>query len=60
MKRVFIVENEYTIAIYYEIIIKELGYEVVGIAHSGKEAIRLVDEIRPEVVFMDINMEQIY
>ena len=30
--------------------------QVVGEAHDGAEAVRLVDELQPQVVVMDINM----
>ena len=32
------------------------GFELVGEATSGEEAIELVDKLRPDVVLMDINM----
>ena len=34
----------------------ETDIEVVGAARSGKEAIQLVPETRPDVILMDINM----
>ena len=33
-------------------------FELAGEASSGHEAIELVDELRPELVLMDINMPQ--
>jgi two-component system, NarL family, invasion response regulator UvrY len=35
------------------------GFEVVGEASSGEEAIDKVDELSPQLVLMDINMEGI-
>ena len=35
------------------------GFEVVGQAQSGREAIDLRDEVRPDVVVMDYRMEDI-
>jgi YesN/AraC family two-component response regulator len=35
---------------------KELGLEVVGEASSGIEAINSIDDIRPDIVFVDIRM----
>jgi DNA-binding NarL/FixJ family response regulator len=32
------------------------GFEVVGEAENGKEAVDMVDELQPDVVLMDINM----
>lgn len=34
----------------------EADIEVVGTARSGKEAIQLADELKPDVILMDINM----
>ena len=34
----------------------EADVEVVGAARSGKEAVQLTDELKPDVVLMDINM----
>ncbi len=35
------------------------GFAVVGEAESGLDAIALVDEVKPDLVLMDINMEGI-
>ena len=35
------------------------GFEVVGEARSGEEAVSLVEELAPELVLMDINMDGI-
>lgn len=34
----------------------EADIEVVGTARSGKEAVQLADELKPDVILMDINM----
>jgi pilus assembly protein CpaE len=34
----------------------EADIEVIGTARSGKEAVQLADELRPDVILMDINM----
>ena len=37
----------------------QLDMEVVGIAANGREAIRLVEEVEPDVVVMDISMPEL-
>ncbi|WP_261304192.1 response regulator transcription factor [Paenibacillus andongensis] len=58
MYKVFIVDDE-------ELVIKSLkasvdwkgcGYEVVGYAQSGEEAVEAVKQVQPDVVFSDIRM----
>jgi len=34
----------------------EADIEVVGAARSGREAVQLSDELKPDVILMDINM----
>jgi two-component system, NarL family, response regulator NreC len=37
----------------------QLDMEVVGIASNGREAIRLVDEVKPDVAVLDISMPEL-
>ena len=37
----------------------ESDFEIVGEACNGREAIKLVEQLRPDVVIMDINMPEI-
>jgi DNA-binding NarL/FixJ family response regulator len=39
-----------------EILGQAEGFEVVAIAGSGEEALRLVDELRPDLVIMDVQL----
>jgi len=55
--RVLIVEDEAVVADDLEYQLLQLGYEVVGVAASGREAIALADQNRPEVVLMDIQLQ---
>jgi CheY-like chemotaxis protein len=55
--RILIVEDEQIVAADLESKLNRLGYEVVGIAASGEEAIALAEELRPELVFMDVRLQ---
>jgi len=58
MYRVMIVDDESTIRNLLKMTIKweQLGFEIVGEASSGIEAINIIDEITPNVMFVDIRM----
>jgi two-component system chemotaxis response regulator CheY len=58
MVKVFIVEDEPHIQFLYKNIINILGYEVVGTASNGQEAIDLYKSfsIQPDLILMDHRM----
>lgn len=37
-------------------IVEENGYEVVGYAKNGEEGVRMYDELKPDIVILDIIM----
>ncbi|MBI5446104.1 MAG: response regulator [Deltaproteobacteria bacterium] len=51
---VLIVEDESIVATDLERQLRRLGYDVVGTAASGQEAIELADQLEPQIVLMDI------
>ena len=55
--RLLVVEDEAILAMNIENKVLQLGYQVTGVTDSGSEAIRLVDEIRPDLVLMDIKLK---
>ena len=55
-KRIFIVEDQRLIAADLENTLSKLGYQIVGTAATGEEAIRRTDETRPDLVLMDIRL----
>ncbi len=57
-KRIFIVDDDLTTASVMKLYISDFGYEVVGIANDGKEAINQVRSLAPDLVLMDINLGQ--
>jgi PAS domain S-box-containing protein len=56
-KNVLIVDDDLIIANLIEMRLKKLGYNVVGITGSGKEAISLAASSNPDVIIMDINIK---
>jgi two-component system, response regulator PdtaR len=54
--RVVIAEDEAIIRLDLKEILQSAGYDVVGEAARGDEAIALVDEHRPDLVILDIKM----
>jgi signal transduction histidine kinase len=51
-----IVEDEMIVAMDIQASLENFGYEVVGIASSGEEAIDKFNEQRPDIVLMDIKL----
>lgn len=54
--RVLIVEDEYFLALENEAVLHAAGYEVVGTAATGADAVLLAREKRPDIVLMDIRL----
>lgn len=51
-----IVENELVVALALALAIEETGVEVLGIFTLGEDAVRKVEELRPDVVIMDVRL----
>lgn len=56
-EQIFIVEDERIVAEDLKRILERLGYQVVGSAASGDEAIKKVDAAKPHLVLMDIRIQ---
>jgi two-component SAPR family response regulator len=54
--RILIVEDEFILAKDLGRALKNLGCEIVGRASSAEEAIRIVEESKPDLVLMDIEL----
>ena len=57
--RVMIAEDNELIALTLEEQLKNLGYDVVGVAHTGSEAVRMCTRLQPDIVLMDIQMPEL-
>ena len=55
--RILIVEDEYIVAADLEMKLMRMGYQVIGSAVTGEEAVALADEHRPDIVLMDIQLQ---
>jgi CheY-like chemotaxis protein len=55
--KILIVEDEMIIAADLERKLNTMGHQVVATAGSGDEAIRFAEDLRPELVFMDIQLQ---
>ncbi|MAL18245.1 MAG: response regulator [Balneola sp.] len=56
MTRVMIIEDDPLLSIVEEKLVIKLGYEVVGKAKSGEEALQKVKEYNPSILLMDIQL----
>jgi AmiR/NasT family two-component response regulator len=54
--RIFIADDESIIRIDLREMLTEMGHEVVGEATTGGEAVRKIEELDPDLVFLDIKM----
>jgi AmiR/NasT family two-component response regulator len=55
--RVLIVEDEGIIATHIASRLRKSGYEVIGIAESSEDTLALVQELRPDLILMDIRIK---
>lgn len=54
--RVLIAEDEYTSATLLEFLVEEEGHKVCGIVRHGAEVSKAVQQLRPDVVLMDVHL----
>lgn len=60
IEQVLIVDDEHSLQFFYEKILKIGGFEVAGIARSGKEAVSMFKSFpnKPKVILMDQRMPE--
>jgi response regulator of citrate/malate metabolism len=55
MIRVLVVDDDFMVAkVHSGYVGKTPGFEVVGVAHTGMDALKAVEELRPDLVLLDI------
>ncbi len=57
MAKVLIADDQVIIAMQLQACVEEIGHDVIGLATNGREAVSLAEQLRPDVVLMDIIME---
>jgi response regulator NasT len=55
-RRVLVAEDEALIRLDLKEMLEEEGYDVVGEAANGEEAVRLAEELKPDLVILDVKM----
>jgi len=55
--RVLVVEDEAVVALHLRQELTKLGYTLAGIATTGEQALKLVEEVFPDVILMDIHIQ---
>ena len=55
-RRVLIAEDEALIRLDLKEMLEEEGYDVVGEAGDGEQAVKLAEELRPDLVILDVKM----
>ena len=56
--RILVAEDNELVALTLEEQLKGLGYDVIGVARTGTEAIDLAMRLSPDIIIMDIRMPE--
>ena len=57
--RILMAEDNDLVALTLEEQLKGLGYDVIGVARTGAEAIDLASRLSPDLIIMDIRMPEV-
>jgi len=55
-RQILVVEDERLIARDIAMQLRNLGYEPLGPAHTGEQAIETAGQLRPDLVLMDVHL----
>ena len=56
-QHVMIVEDESIVAMDIQCKLEGLGYSVTAVVQSGEEAIQMAEQVKPDLILMDINLQ---
>lgn len=59
MKRVLIVDDAMFVRLTLKMMLEKNGFEVVGEAENGTDAVEQFQQLRPDIVTMDITMPEV-
>src|SRR5689334_19798188 len=55
--RILVVEDEFIIAHDLQTTLQGMGYEVPRVLASADNVVKVVEEVKPDLILMDINLE---
>jgi len=55
--RVLVIEDNAVLSLTLEVMLKKLGYSEIERAYSPKQALEMIDKFEPELLFVDINLD---
>jgi len=56
-ERILIVEDDFLLVKLLRMYLEQFEYEVAGVATTGEEAIRQAEELKPDLILMDIILD---
>ena len=57
--KILIVEDDFLVREEVSRVLKNIGYEIIGIASNGLKAIEMTKSLKPDILIMDIKMHEI-
>ena len=61
MIRVLVVDDDFMVArVHHGFVTRTPGFEVVGVAHTGEDALTMVDELKPDLVLLDLYLPDLF
>ncbi|MFW5471375.1 response regulator [Knoellia sp. CPCC 206435] len=61
MIRALVVDDDFMVArVHHGFVTRTPGFEVVGVAHTGSDALTMVEELRPDLVLLDLYLPDLF